>query len=636
MENTPPSSKPPSSSTKTEAKMETESHRLSKEYHDCLLAAKKPDDPTTIADLGWHRPPAEFEEPIVAGLSNDDLWMLIRRFDRQIYNVRALPEAPPQDLDLIRAAEEEFSPDKLRSTLERFYMTVVISLANFVKHCARLRSWKEPQRTGLFCAVYCIAWLRDGLIPTFFALLLALILSPACRKALFPLLPLLCITGAPENFKGEAVENEASNLVAGVASVAVGSAIGKDEQAKPDDDTLEEKVPDLTAIVDRGADAQNAANGESPTDSADKTRQPMKKSVMETANWLMNIINDISDTHEKFGNALSGTPPFSQQLARLRLASVVFPLWLVSMFTPSYVMIKISGLLTGFIIFGDPVVVRGIAYLNRYYPNWPELLQLGNTLLKGIPTNAQLTLTLLRIGEANLSPLPPPPAAGENPPSRPASLHKEELSLGASHSEIEEAALKKDKHPATPPEPSNTHKKTWTSSIIAIFRGTTAGGIESKRAFDRVRAVAGSSRAANRTGVLRTKGKMDPHVGPVEFEGRYKGKRGVAVIDTSKEPPVLYFTTDKKEDNLQVESRKSSSVLFTIPVTEIQALKKQGGMGWKGKLVVGWAMGSKEVVDGLLIEGKDPKHRYQLTAMGTRDQLFNRLIAMDGQMWERC
>ena len=160
--------------------------------------------------------------------------------------------------------------------------------------------------------------------------------------------------------------------------------------------------------------------------------------------------------------------------------------------------------------------------------------------------------------------------------------------------------------------------------------------MESKRAVDHVRAIAGSTHAAKRKGVLRPKGQMDPHIGPVEFEARYKGKRGVAVIDSSKQPPILYFTTDKKEDDPQVESRKGRSVLFALPVTDIQQMKKQGGMGWKGKLVVGWAMGSKEVVDGLLIVGKDAKQSYQLTAMGMRDQLFNRLIAIDGQVWERC
>lgn len=72
---------------------------------------------------------------------------------QQIYYVKALPEAPLQNLDLIRAEDEQFSPDKLRATLERFYTTIVVALASFVKHIARLRSWKETRRTSAFCAV---------------------------------------------------------------------------------------------------------------------------------------------------------------------------------------------------------------------------------------------------------------------------------------------------------------------------------------------------------------------------------------------------------------------------------------------------------------------------------------------------
>ena len=59
-------------------------------------------------------------------------------------------------------------------------------------------------------------------------------------------------------------------------------------------------------------------------------------------------------------------------------------------------------------------------------------------------------------------------------------------------------------------------------------------------------------------------------------------------------------------------------------------------MGWKGKLVVGWALDGKEVVDGLLIIGKMPGQSYHLTALETRNQLFNRLIAIDGQVWTSC
>jgi hypothetical protein len=109
------------------------------------------------------------------------------------------------------------------------------------------------------------------------------------------------LTGAPENFKGEAAEKEASNLVASVASVAVGSAVGKHDQGVPEDASLENPVPDAMDIVANAADAQSAAHGKIPSESHDKTRQPMKQSVMDGANMVMQLMSDITDTFEKFG-----------------------------------------------------------------------------------------------------------------------------------------------------------------------------------------------------------------------------------------------------------------------------------------------------------------------------------------------
>lgn len=153
-------------------------------------------------------------------------------------------------------------------------------------------------------------------------ILLALVIYPPCRSLMFPPAPIPLvnkdtggvqkpkagilgsddsITGAPEKFKGEAAEQEASNLVASVASVAVGSAVGKHDQGVPDDAPLEEDVPDAMDIVATTADAQSAAHGKVPADSHDKTRQPMKQSVMDAANSSMQMIGDITDTYEKFG-----------------------------------------------------------------------------------------------------------------------------------------------------------------------------------------------------------------------------------------------------------------------------------------------------------------------------------------------
>lgn len=64
----------------------------------------------------------------------------------------------------------------------------------------------------------------------------------------------------------------------------------------------------------------------------------------------------------------------------------------------------------------------------------------------------------------------------------------------------------------------------------------------------------------------------------------------------------------------------------------IQEIQKLGGLGWKSKIVVGWAT-NREVADSLLIKD-DIGNEYHLTAIETRDELFNRLVAMGSQMWE--
>jgi hypothetical protein len=48
---------------------------------------------------------------------------------KQMYHVKEIPNPPPGGLDLNIADEEEFSPDKLRSNIERLYMTIVNALA---------------------------------------------------------------------------------------------------------------------------------------------------------------------------------------------------------------------------------------------------------------------------------------------------------------------------------------------------------------------------------------------------------------------------------------------------------------------------------------------------------------------------
>lgn len=247
-----------------------------------------------------------------------------------------------------------------------------------------------------------------------------------------------------------------------------------------------------------------------------------------------------------------------------------------------------------------------------------------STILKGLPTNAQLTITLLRIGEANNAPLPPPPRSNEAPPSKPATLDKEELSLDASHQEINEA-IHADSNTdiGAPPDSPTAKKRKPGSRILSFFKSTTATGVNTKLGVDQVRAVVGSEHARNHLGILPKRGELRIS-GPIEFKGRHKSKKGAVYITSSAEPPCVSFSTDTEgSDTAEVKN-----TVFSVPITEIRELKKVRGLGWKGKIVVGWAT-EKEVADGLEIVGKNGEV-WRVTAVTLRDGLFNRLVAMGG------
>lgn len=110
-----------------------------------------------------------------------------------MYHVKSVPNPVPGGLDLNIADEEEFSPDKLRANVERLYMTVAIGLLATVKHVARLRSWRETQRTACFATAYFLAWVFDLLIPLFTLTLITLIVYSPAREVLFPPAPVALV-----------------------------------------------------------------------------------------------------------------------------------------------------------------------------------------------------------------------------------------------------------------------------------------------------------------------------------------------------------------------------------------------------------------------------------------------------------
>ena len=256
-----------------------------------------------------------------------------------------------------------------------------------------------------------------------------------------------------------------------------------------------------------------------------------------------------------------------------------------------------------------------------------------STILKGVPTNAQLTITLLRIGEANKAPIPPPPRSDQPPSSKPASINGDDLALDASNEEIHEA-IHKDADQKAAEEQAEHHeeekkKHKHGQHILGFFKGTTKTGVEAKFGIDKARAVAGSRNAKDHLGVLPRTSDQEVS-GPVDFKGRYQGTKGWIYISTNVDVPTVSFSS-KSSDGTGLEPEKTSAK-FSVPVADIRELKKVGGLGWKAKIVVGWATG-KTVADGLEIVDKQGK-TYKVTAVKLREELFNRLVAMGGQKWE--
>jgi len=617
-----------------------------------------------VVDLGWNEPKELVAKPLVGGLGNEDLWLLVRRFNKQMYHVKEIPTAPPGGLDMNIADEEEFSPDKLRANIERLYMTIGIGLIGFGKHIVRIRSWRETRRTAWFCSAYFAAWIFDMIVPLITVTLVTLIVYPPARGAMFPPAPIALVsstggvqkpksgtlgstdsaTGAPENHKGEAVEQEASNFVNGFASIALSSATGKHPQGEPpDEDSPDSSVPDPTRLAIGAADARDQAAGAKPSKHHDKTKVPMETAMWTKMRPIMHGIADVTDTWERFANMLEPTPPFPKNRSHLRLAVVVAPLVLVSLFVTSYMFMKGVTFGAGFGFFGDPVIQRGLALLDKKFPNWQKLLELRNTLLKGVPTNAQLTVTLLRIGEANKAPLPPPPHVAQAPEDKPVDINEEELRatgadwpLNATQEELDEAMAH---DPTTAHETGgedidqakdSKHGKKGTK-ILNFFRGTVKGGVETTMTADKVKAAAGSTHAKNRLGAVPRRG-VDLTSGPVEFKARHDGKKGHVYIATKSTIPSIAFSTDKTIEKIGSADREDLHPSWSLPVGEIMEMKKVGGFGWKAKLVVGWAMG-REVADGLIITDRQ-LNEYRIMALPLRDELFNRLVAMGGQKWE--
>lgn len=306
------------------------------------------------------------------------------------------------------------------------------------------------------------------------------------------------------------------------------------------------------------------------------------------------------------------------------------------------VVLKSAAFALGAGFFGFPWLreysTRGLAWLNENYPNWPDALDLGQSLLRGVPTNAQLTLTLLRLAEAQAAPLPPPPSTapprtGEAAPP-PAQGAGPQFDKGAESDSSDSetypvAGLGDDDGHAAAGESQPQHpRKGARARLAGLLRGTAKLGAETVEVTHRVKAAT-TGGARDKVGVLPPKFARPAADGPDSFFARHRAKKGHVELARADGADAAHTRVRFVRG---AGGAREKAPTADIGVAEIVELRKVGGLGWKGKLVAGWALG-EDVPDGIELVCADGR-RELFTAMPRRDELFDRLIAMGGQRWE--
>ncbi|WVR09709.1 hypothetical protein IAU60_006785 [Kwoniella sp. DSM 27419] len=164
---------------------------------DWAVKTRDPVTVETIAGLGSDEQMAELAEQererqrlrgrLVVGLDNDKLDALLRMFDK--------PE--PYGLDMHSSEDEEFTLDKMRSNLERFYASWIAGLLRAGIEIQRIRMWEEVKRSSIALTVsdterciadlqvYSLAWCCNLITATLLVFLMIMVLRPDARRYCF-------------------------------------------------------------------------------------------------------------------------------------------------------------------------------------------------------------------------------------------------------------------------------------------------------------------------------------------------------------------------------------------------------------------------------------------------------------------
>jgi len=347
-------------------------------------------------------------------------------------------------------------------------------------------------------------------------------------------------------------------------------------------------------------------------------------------------------------------------MARYKLAgAILLPILLATAFVPSWIWARGASFTLGFLFFGQPVIDRGIKIFVEKVPNWREYLDMRNSLLYGVPTNDQLVLHLLRVGERQGVPLPrppPPPLSGtpkeqikDNAPDPDDELVDED----GNRIDVNDLAMK-DKVMHKSKSKIVGGLKSLSKRVAGIGADVTVDGVKKQVGSKVDRMIWGD--------MLKDDGDPECELGTgIESETylltcfppahlaaypcRLNGLNGHLVISpmSGYGVPTIAFHTSSLGDKHE----------WVRDINDIVEIKKAGIS--VPRAVLGWASGADIESQTLLVRMKSRQDRsaseiddtvevkgmnsnegdsYEFQSVGRREQLFVRLLSMGNQRWE--
>ncbi|KAK4701207.1 hypothetical protein P7C70_g5032, partial [Phenoliferia sp. Uapishka_3] len=618
------------------------------------------------------------EGTVVEGIEDDKLWAMMRRFNVQVNHTLSPPtKLPPGEPDLRMSSlpDVPFNSDVLRSNGERIFATAGIWAIYSSREMMRLMSWdvQERRRTGCFCAAYFIAAYFSMVIPLIMGLLIALTTFPRSRKFLFPPIPPPAGVPAsatdPTNKKGdesqlagvgdpiehrskaEQIEQQAWEftntiqrfgmrvVIGGKGSGHQGNGeVGKKESKDEDENGADSE--EREAVQDE-IDGKELSEKQKRKLKAKLAREKRDAVVGNIAKGVQDGAGQAADMFECFANALSPPSYYPPNQARAKIAGALWvPILLIFAVVPAHWWAQIASFAFGAGFFGQPILIRAANKFVELVPDWRDLLDIRNSLLSQVPTNAQLVLYISRAAEAEYNPLPAPPAAPT------ATDTKNELSKTGIDDEAGDELV--NEKTATGDDPDDEEKPSVTHKVAA--KGT-------RKILSGLRLVA--KKAATFRGDVQisdTRQKVGNKVDRILYQSRAKddftadsypakldGTSGHLVISHYEGvTPTLTFEP----------LRHPETPAFTESIVDLVEVKK-GGV-FIARAVLGWAAAIN--IEGTSLElrfkshierkldgigkGEDPHEEthegrlWEFSHVARRDQLFLRLISIGGQQWE--